>query len=66
MQFSPKSLSRTEDGRTGVWDTDSSVFTRKEPGIVVDNGDEGFVISREETEGEIGGLFFETDGYEEI
>ncbi|MCQ4872644.1 golvesin C-terminal-like domain-containing protein [Butyricimonas paravirosa] len=44
MQFSPKSLSRTEDGRTGVWDTDSSVFTRKEPGIVVDNGDEGFVI----------------------
>ena len=34
----------TKNGKIGMWDTDSLVFTKSELGIIVDNEDAGFII----------------------
>lgn len=44
LELVSKGVTKTKDGRTGIWDTDSTIFTLKEPGIIVDDREAGFVI----------------------
>lgn len=44
MEFSSSQLEKTKNGRTGIWDADSAVFLKKEPGFIVDTEDAGFII----------------------
>ncbi len=44
LEFGSGSLEKTRNGNTGVWDTDSSVFLKKESGMIVDDDSDGFVV----------------------
>ncbi len=44
LEFGSGSLEKTRNGNTGVWDTDSSVFLKKEAGIIEDDDSDGFVV----------------------
>lgn len=57
MQFGVHTLSRTRDGRTGIWDTDSAVFSRKESEIIVDDGEEGFIIHEKKPKEKLAAYF---------
>lgn len=48
---SSKDLSKTKDGKTGIWDVDSAIFTRKSPGMIVNAEGPGFVIRRKNGKG---------------
>ena len=55
---SSKDLAKTKNGKTGIWDVDSTIFTRKVPGIVVNAEDPGFVIHEKKRKGKLATYFF--------
>ena len=54
---SSKDLTRTKDGKTGIWDVDSAIFTRKVPGMIVNAEDPGFVIHEKKRKGKLAAYF---------
>lgn len=54
---SSKDLTRTKDGKTGIWDVDSTIFTRKVPGMIVNAEDPGFVIHEKKRKGKLAAYF---------
>ena len=54
---SSKDLSKTKDGKTGIWDVDSAIFTRKSPGMIVNAEDPGFVIHEKKRKGKLAAYF---------
>ena len=54
---SSKDLSKTKDGKTGIWDVDSAIFTGKSPGMIVNAEDPGFVIHEKKRKGKLAAYF---------
>ncbi len=50
---SSENIPKTRDAKTGIWDTDSALFTREEPGIVVTAEDPGFSIHEKNRKGKL-------------
>lgn len=50
---SSANIPTTRDAKTGIWDTDSSLFIREEPGIVVTAEDPGFIVHEKNRKGKL-------------
>ena len=57
MEFGENRLEKTKNGRTGIWDTDSTVFLRKESGLVVD--DDNVIIHEKKKREKLAAYFSE-------